>query len=79
MLKDIITVQPYSSSYYETIKLVMQQQQQQQQQTSTTNEISNNNNFKSQYFSDNLSRHQLKMMNLILKKNMIPTENFKFF
>ena len=77
MLKDIITVQPYSSSYYETIKLVMQQQQ--QQQTSTTNEISNNNNFKSQYFSDNLSRHQLKMMNLILKKNMIPTENFKFF
>jgi hypothetical protein len=76
MLKDIITVQPYSSSYYETIKLVMQQQQ---QQTSTTNEISNNNNFKSQYFSDNLSRHQLKMMNLILKKNMIPTENFKFF
>ena len=79
MLKDIITVQPYSSSYYETTKLVMQQQQQQQQQTSTTNEISNNNNFKSQYFSDNLSRHQLKMMNLILKKNMIPTENFKFF
>ena len=75
MLKDIITVQPYSSSYYETTKLVMQQQQ----QTSTTNEISNNNNFKSQYFSDNLSRHQLKMMNLILKKNMIPTENFKFF
>ena len=74
MLKDIITVQPYSSSYYETTKLVMQQQQ-----TSTTNEISNNNNFKSQYFSDNLSRHQLKMMNLILKKNMIPTENFKFF
>ena len=68
MLKDIITVQPYSSSYYETIKLVMQQQQQQQQQTSTTNEISNNNNFKSQYFSDNLSRHQLKMMNLILKR-----------
>ena len=77
MLKDIITVQPYSSSYYEITKLVMQQQQ--QQQTSTTNEISNNNNFKSQYFSDNLSRHQLKMMNLILKKNMIPTENFKFF
>ncbi|HEX7258163.1 MAG TPA: hypothetical protein VF242_08890 [Nitrososphaeraceae archaeon] len=74
MLKDIITVQPYSSSYYETIKLVMQQQQ-----TSTTNEISNNNNFESQYFSENLSRHQLKMMNLILKKNMIPTENFKFF
>jgi hypothetical protein len=74
MLKDIITVQPYSSSYYETTKLVMQQQQ-----TSTTNEISNNNNFKSQYFSDNLSRHQLKMMNLILKMNMIPTENFKFF
>ena len=74
MLKDIITVQPYSSSYYETTKLVMQQQQ-----TSTTNEISNNNNFKSQYFSDNLSRHQLKMMNLILKKNTIPTENFKFF
>ena len=68
MLKDIITVQPYSSSYYETTKLVMQQQQQQQQQTSTTNEISNNNNFKSQYFSDNLSRHQLKMMNLILKR-----------
>jgi hypothetical protein len=55
------------------------QQQQQQQQTSTTNEISNNNNFKSQYFSENLSRHQLKMMNPILKKNMIPTENFKFF
>ena len=25
MLKDIITVQPYSSSYYETTKLVMQQ------------------------------------------------------
>ena len=79
MLNNILTVQPHSSSYYETTKLVMQQQQQQQQQTSTTNEISNNNNFKSQYFSDNLSRHQLKMMNLILKKNMIPTENFKFF
>ena len=25
MLKDTITVQPYSSSYYETTKLVMQQ------------------------------------------------------
>ena len=53
MLKDIISVQTYLSTYYETTKLVMEQQQ----QTSTTNDISNNNNFKSQYVSDNLSRY----------------------
>lgn len=40
MLKDIILVQPYLSSYYETTKLVMQQQQ----PSSTTKLYSNNNN-----------------------------------
>ena len=38
MLKDIILVQPYLSSYYETTKLVMKQQQ-----PSTTKMYSNNN------------------------------------
>ena len=37
MLKDIILVQPYLSSYYETTKLVIQQQ------PSTTKMYSNNN------------------------------------
>jgi len=32
MLKDIIMVQPYLSSYYETTKLIFDQRQQQQQQ-----------------------------------------------
>src|SRR5215217_1656965 len=40
MLKDIILVQPYLSSYYETTKLVMQQQQ----PSSTTKMYHNNNN-----------------------------------
>jgi hypothetical protein len=39
MLKDIILVQPYLSSYYETTKLVMQQQQ-----PSATTKIDSNNN-----------------------------------
>jgi hypothetical protein len=39
MLKDIILVQPYLSSYYETTKLVMQQQQ-----PSSTAKIYSNNN-----------------------------------
>ena len=39
MLKDIILVQPYLSSYYETTKLVFDQRQEQQQ-----NEIEFNNN-----------------------------------
>ena len=39
MLKDIIRVQPYSSSYYETNKLVMQQHPH-----SITNIYSNNTN-----------------------------------
>jgi hypothetical protein len=55
MLKDIIFVQPYLSSYYETTKLVMEQQQ-----TSTTNEIPNNNNLKNQNILDKFSRHQFK-------------------
>jgi hypothetical protein len=39
---------------------------------------SNNNNIKGQRVLDNLNRSsQTKMMNLILKKNMIPTENFR--
>jgi len=56
MLKDIILVQPYLSSYYETTKLVMQQQQ----QPSTTNEIPNNNNLKNQNTLEKFSRHQFK-------------------
>ena len=39
VLKDIITVQPYLSAYYETTKLVFDQRQEQQQ-----NEIEFNNN-----------------------------------
>jgi hypothetical protein len=56
MLKDIILVQPYLSSYYETTKLVMEHHQ----QTSTTNEIPNNNNLKNQNILDKFSRHQFK-------------------
>src|SRR5215203_395755 len=56
MLKDIILVQPYLSSYYETTKQVMQQQQ----QPSTTNEIPNNNNLKNQNTLEKFSRHQFK-------------------
>jgi len=41
-----------------------------QQQTSTTNE--NNNNFKSQYFSNNLSKHQLKNDESNIKKEYDP-------
>ena len=72
MFKDIISVQTYLSTYYETTKLVMEQQQ----QTSTTNDISNNNNFKSQYFSDNLSRHQLKNDESNIKKEYDPNRKF---
>jgi hypothetical protein len=39
MLKDIIIVQPYLSSYYETSKVIMQQQQK-----SPTTKIDSNNN-----------------------------------
>jgi len=72
MLKDIISVQTYLSTYYETTKLVMEQQQ----QTSTTNDISNNNNFKSQYFSNNLSMHQLKNDESNIKKEYDPNRKF---
>jgi hypothetical protein len=48
----------------------------QQQQTSTTNEISNNNNFKSQYFSNNLSRHRLKNDESNIKKEYDPNRKF---
>lgn len=43
MLKDIIEVQPYLSSYYETTTLIMQQQEK-QSSTTTTKMYSNNNN-----------------------------------
>jgi hypothetical protein len=49
MLKDIVMVQPYLSSYYEATKLIVQQQ------TSTTKEIFNNNNLKDQKVLDNLN------------------------
>jgi hypothetical protein len=58
MLKDIILVQPYLSSYYETTKLVMEQQE--KQPSSTTNEAFDNDHLKGQNVLDNFSRYQSK-------------------
>ena len=56
MLKDIIMVQPYLSSYYETTKLVMQQQP----PHSTTNKTANNNTLNDQKVLDNFSHLSAK-------------------
>ena len=53
MLKDIIEVQPYLSSYYETTKLIMQQQE--KQPYLTIDKTFNKNNLKDQKISDNLN------------------------
>ena len=42
MLKDIIMVQPYLSSYYETTKLIVEKQEQQQNEIELNNNISIN-------------------------------------
>ena len=59
MLKDIIMVQPYLSSYYETTKLIVEKHQQEQQQNEIAElnnlqinddeELNNNNNSNTQF------------------------------